>query len=54
MKIAEKIESDMGKQDAQSARSSLSDLADAINELKQELSDRRTDSQSRFLIKPTS
>ncbi len=39
MKIAEKIESDMGKQDAQSARSSLSDLADAINELKQELND---------------
>ena len=39
MKIAEKIESDMGKQDAQSARSSLSDLADAIDELKQELND---------------
>ena len=39
IKIGVKIESDMGKQDAQSARSSLSDLADAINELKQELND---------------
>ena len=39
MKIAEKIESDMGKQDAQSARATLSDLADAIDELKQQLSD---------------